>query len=96
MAISIANFAFLPLIALLFLFLPIFLLYLRSFLIVFLSLIFPCSDSVCSIKASDLVSSYKVEYKGIVERIVLKSDGCYDYYRPLEGVKIENAGEWEL
>jgi hypothetical protein len=65
-------------------------------LIIFLSLIFPPSDSVCSLKASDLVGSYKGEYQGLVERIVLKSDGCYDYYRPLEGVKIENAGEWDF
>ena len=86
----------LHLIALLFLFLPIFLLYPWSLLIVFLSLIFPPSDSVYSLKASDLVGSYKVEYKGLVERIVLKSDGCYDYYRPLEGVKIEDAGKWEF
>ncbi len=84
---------FLPL---LFIFLPLSLYYLRSLLIIFLSLIFPPSDSVCSLKASDLVGSYKGEYKGLVERIVLKSDGCYDYYRPLEGVKIENAGEWEF
>lgn len=86
----------LPLIAFLFLFLPIFLLYLQSLLIVFLSLIFPPSDSACSLKASDLVGSYKGEYQGLVERILLRSDGCYDYYRPLEGVKIENAGEWEF
>jgi hypothetical protein len=86
----------LPLIALLFLFLPIFLLFLQSLLIIFLSHILPPNDSLCSLKASDLVGSYKGEYKGLVERIVLKSDGCYDYYRPLEGVQIENAGEWEL
>jgi hypothetical protein len=90
----------LPLLALLFpfllAFLLIFLLFIRSLLIVFLSLILPLNDRLCSLKASDLVGSYKGEYKGLVERIVLKSDGCYDYYRPLEGVKIENAGEWEL
>jgi hypothetical protein len=77
-------------------FLLIFLLFLRSLLIVFLSLILPPDDSLCSLKASDLVGSYKGEYRGLVERIVLKSDGCYDYYRPLEGVKIEDAGEWEF
>jgi hypothetical protein len=65
-------------------------------LIGFLSLIIPPDDSLCSLKASDLVGSYKGEYKGLVERIVLKSDGCYDYYRPFEGVKIEDAGEWQL
>jgi hypothetical protein len=65
-------------------------------LIVFLSLIIPPDDSLCSLKASDLVGSYKGEYRGLVERIVLRSDGCYDYYRPLEGVKIEDAGEWEF
>ena len=90
----------LPLLALLFpfllAFLLMFLLFLRSFLIVFLSLILPPDDSLCSLKASDLVGSYKGEYKGLVERIVLKSDGCYDYYRPLEGVKIEDAGKWEF
>jgi hypothetical protein len=86
----------LPLIDLLFLFLLIFLFFLPSLLIKFLLLILPPNDSLCSLKASDLVGSYKVEYKGLVERIVLKSDGCYDYYRPLEGVKIENAGEWEF
>jgi len=90
----------LPLLALLFPFLLgfllIFLLVLRSLLIVFLSLILPPNDSLCSLKDSDLVGSYKGEYKGLVERIVLKSDGCYDYYRPLEGVKIEDAGEWEF
>jgi len=90
----------LPLLALLFpfllTFLVIFLLVFRSLLIVFLSLIIPPDDSLCSLKASDLVGSYKGEYQGLVERIVLKSDGCYDYYRPLEGVKIEDAGEWEF
>ncbi len=90
----------LPLLALLFpfllAFLLIFLLVFRSLLIVFLSLIIPPDDSLCSLKASDLVGSYKGEYRGLVERIVLKSDGCYDYYRPLEGVKIEDAGEWEF
>lgn len=90
----------LPLLALLFpfllVFLLIFLLFLRSLLIVSLSLILPPDDSLCSLKASDLVGSYKGEYQGLVERIVLKSDGCYDYYRPLEGVKIEDAGEWEF
>jgi hypothetical protein len=79
--------------------LPLFLYCLRFLLIVFLiflSLILPPNDSLCSFKASDLVGSYKGEYRGLVERIVLKSDGCYDYYRPLEGVKIEDAGEWEF
>jgi len=84
-------------------FLVMFLLFLRSLLIVFLSLILlflslilPSNDSLCSLKASDLVGSYKGEYQGLVERIVLRSDGCYDYYRPLEGVKIEDAGKWQL
>jgi hypothetical protein len=97
----------LPLLALLFpfllTFLVMFLLFLRSLLIVFLSLILlflslilPSNDSLCSLKASDLVGSYKGEYQGLVERIVLRSDGCYDYYRPLEGVKIEDAGKWQL
>ena len=90
----------LPLLALLFpfllAFLLMFLLFLRSFLIGFLSLILPPDDSLCILKASDLVGSYKGEYQGLVERIVLRSDGCYDYYRPLEGVKIEDAGKWQL
>jgi hypothetical protein len=84
---------------LLLIFLPLFLYCLRFFLImflIFLSLILPSNDSLCSLKASDLVGSYKGEYRGLVERIVLRSDGCYDYYRPLEGVKIEDAGEWEF
>jgi hypothetical protein len=91
---------FVPLLALLFplllAFLLIFLLFLRSLLIVFLSLIIPPNDSLCSLKALDLVGSYKGEYRGLVERIVLRSDGYYDYYRPLEGVKIKDAGEWEF
>ena len=90
----------LPLLALLFpfllAFLLMFLLFLRFFLIGFLSLILPPDDSLCSLKASDLVGLYKGEYQGLVEHIVLKSDGCYDYYRPLEGVKIEDAGKWQL
>jgi len=80
-------------------FLVMFLLFLRSLLIIFLSLIsliLMPNDSGCSFKASDLVGSYKGEYQGLVERIVLRLDGCYDYYRPLEGVKIEDAGEWEF
>jgi len=84
---------------LLLIFLPLFLYCLRFLLImflIFLSLILPPNDSLCSLKASDLVGSYKGEYRGLVERIVLKSDGCYDYYRPLEGVKIEDAGKWEF
>jgi hypothetical protein len=82
----------LPLIALLFLFLLIFLFFLPSLLIKFLLVILPPNGKLCGLKTSDLVGSYKGEYKGLVERIVLKSDRCYDYYRPLEGVKIEDAG----